>query len=43
MIFNLYNVFNNHEMIIIGTQTREKSQVLLQGLETFFSADRRDK
>ena len=32
MIFRLY-VWNKHEMIKIGNQTREKSKVLLQVLE----------
>ena len=27
MIFRLYTVYNNHEMIIIGNHTTEKSQV----------------
>ena len=33
MIFRLYTVYNKREMIKIGYQTREKSQVLLQVLE----------
>ena len=33
MIFRLYTVYNKHEMIKIGNQTREKSQVLSQVLE----------
>ena len=30
MIFRLYAVFNKHEVIKIGNQTREKSQVISQ-------------
>ena len=33
MIFRLYSVYNKNEMIKIGNQTREKSQVLSQVLE----------
>ena len=33
MIFSLYTVYNKHEMIKIGIQTREKLQVLSQVLE----------
>ena len=33
MIFRLYTVYNKHEMIKIGNQTAEKSQVLSQVLE----------
>ena len=38
MIFRLYTVNNKHEMIKIGNQIREKSQVVSQMLENF-SAD----
>ena len=37
MVFGPYTVFKKHEMIKIGNQTREKSQVLLQVLELFTS------
>ena len=33
MIFRLHTVYNKHEMIKIGNQIREKSQVLSQVLE----------
>ena len=33
MIFQLYTVYNKHEMIKIDRQTREKSQALSQVLE----------
>ena len=33
MIFRLHTVHNKHQMIKIGNQIREKSQVLLQVLE----------
>ena len=33
MIFELYTVYYKHEIIQIGNQTREKSQVLRQVLE----------
>ena len=33
MIFNLYTVYNKHEMIKTGNQDREKLQVLSQVLE----------
>ena len=33
VIFRLYTVYNKYEMVKIGDQTREKSQVLLQVLE----------
>ena len=33
MIFRLYTVYNKHNVIEIGNQTREKSQVLSQMLE----------
>ena len=33
MIFRLYTVYNKQEMIEIGNQTREKSQILSQVLE----------
>ena len=33
MIFRLYTVYNKHEMIKIGNQTREISQALSQVLE----------
>ena len=36
MIFRLYTVYKKHEMIKIGSQTREKSQVLSQVLELFY-------
>ena len=32
-IFRLYTAYNKHEMIKIGNQARENSQVLLQVLE----------
>ena len=37
MIFRLYTANNKHESIKIGNQTREKSQVLSQVLEQFWS------
>ena len=37
MISKLYTVYNKHEMVKIGNQTREKSQVLSQVLEYFYS------
>ena len=33
IIFRIYAVYNKHELIKIDSQTREKSQVLSQGLE----------
>ena len=33
MTFRLYTVYNKHEMIKTGNQTRKKSQVLSQVLE----------
>ena len=33
MIFRLYTVYNKHEMIEIGNQIKEKSQILSQMLE----------
>ena len=33
MIYRFYTVYNKHEMIKIGNQTTEKSQVLSQVLE----------
>ena len=33
MVIGLYTVYNKHEVIQIGNQTTEKSQVLLQVLE----------
>ena len=33
MIFGLYAMYNKHNMIEIGNQTREKLQVLTQVLE----------
>ena len=33
MIFRIYTISNKHEMIKIGIETREKSQLLLQVLE----------
>ena len=33
MIFKLYTEYNKHEMIKIGNETREKSQVLSQVIE----------
>ena len=33
MMFKLYVIYNKHEMIKIGNQTKEKSQVLSQVLE----------
>ena len=33
MIFSLYTIYNKHEMTKIGSQNREKSQVLPQLLE----------
>ena len=33
IILRLYTVYNKHEMIKIGKQTREKSQILSQGLK----------
>ena len=33
MIFRLYTFYRKHEMLKIGNQTREKSQVLSQVLE----------
>ena len=35
MIFRLYAVYNKHETLKIGNQTREKYQVLSQVLEYF--------
>ena len=36
MIFRLYTDYNKHEMIKIGSDTRENSQILSQVLEYFF-------
>ena len=36
MIFTLYTVYNKHDVIKIGNQTGEKSQVLSQVLEKFY-------
>ena len=33
IIFRLYTAYNKHEMMKIGNETREKSQVLSQVLE----------
>ena len=33
MFFKFYTVYNKHEMIKMGNQTREKSQVFSQVLE----------
>ena len=33
MIFVLYTVYNKHEIVKIGNQIREKSQILSQVLE----------
>ena len=35
MIFRLCVVYNKHEMVKIGNQTREKSHILSQVLEKF--------
>ena len=35
MIFRLYDVYNKHEKINIGYQTREKLQILSQEFEEF--------
>ena len=35
MIFKIYTVCNKHEMIKIGNQTGEKSQILSQVLKNF--------
>ena len=33
MNFKIYTIYNKHEMIKVGNETREKSQVLLQQVQ----------